>query len=285
MQVNLLAHLRALNFEPLYPRSYIERIVPGVGGAVPLGTQGVLEIVIGNHDFCVTDLFVFAKAIPGFAEGFDLTLRNSKTDYNYSNVPSPLDTGAVVQRETIPYQTLPGMPSMFQLPFILNAGDRIEATLFARYVAAGIFIVVLNGYVLNTVGAPIPYLPKWYHFNGAVNNLAATTFNVNQEVTINGPSDFVCWCISSNWDVGAAGVDIRESLRNEKTGQFFTKKVVQFGGCFLRPGDTVVEPTFPIPFKIPNGSVLMRDLSNFGAVPERRPELTVFGYFDQRDRE
>ena len=279
MQVNLLAHLRALNFEPLYPRSYIGR-----GGVVNIGTVGVFEIVIGTHDFCVTDLVVLAKAVGG-AEGFDLTLRNSKTDYNYSNVPSPLDTGAAVARETIPYQTLPGMPSMFQLPFILNAGDRIEATLFARFVTANDFDVVLNGYVLNTVGAPIPYLPKWYHFNGPVANLAATTFNVNQEVTINGPSDFLCWCISSNWDVGVPGVDIRESLRNEKTGQFFTKKVVQFGGCFLRPGDTVAEPTFPIPFKIPNGSVLMRNLSNFGAVPERRPELTVFGYFDQRDRE
>jgi len=285
MQVNLLAHLRALNFEPLYPRTYIERIVPGLGGAVPLLTQGTLEIVIGNHDFCVTDLFVLAKSIPGFAEGFDLTLRNSKTDYNYSNVPSPLDTGAVVARETIPYQTLPGMPSMFELPFILNAGDRIEATLFARYVAAGIFIVVLNGYVLNTVGAPIPYLPKWYHFNGPVNDLAATTFNVNQEVTINGPSDLLCFSMSSNWDVGVPNLDIRESVRNELTGNSYSKKVVQYGGCFLRPDDTVAEPVFPIPFKIPNGSVLMRNLSNFGAVPERRPEFTVFGYFDQRDRE
>jgi hypothetical protein len=249
-----------------------------------MGTAGVFEIVIGSHDFCVTDLFVLAKGA-GATEGFDLTLRNSKTDYNFSNVPSPLDTGAVVLRETIPYQTLPGMPSMFQLPFILNAGDRIEATLFARYVAAGYFDVVLNGYVLNTVGAPVPYLPKWYHFNGAVNDLAATTFNVNQEVTINGPSDFLCWSISSNWDVGAAGVDIRESVMNEKTGQSFTRKVVQYGGCFLRPGDAVAEPVLPIPFKIPNGSVLMRSMSNFGAVPERRPEFTLFGYFDQRDRE
>lgn len=279
MRVNLLAHLRALNFEPLYPRSYIGR-----GGQVVLGTLGVFEIVIGVHDFCVTDLFVLAKGA-GATEGFDLTLRNSKTDYNYSNVPSPLDTGAAALRETIPYQTLPGMPSMFQLPFILNAGDRIEATLFARYVTADYFDVILNGYVLNTVGAPIPYLPKWYHFNGAVNDLAATTFNINQEVSINGPSDFLCWCMSSNWDVGAAGLDIRESVRNEMTGNSYTKKVVQYGGCFLRPDDTVAESVFPIPFKIPNGSVLMRDLSNFGAVPERRPEFTVFGYFDQRDRE
>lgn len=284
MQVNLLAQLRALNFEPLYPRSYIGRIIPGPGGAVPIGTQGTLEIVIGNNDFCVTDLFVLAKG-PGATEGFDLTLRNSKTDYNYSNVPSPLDTGAVAQRETIPYQTLTGMPSLFELPFVLNAGDRIEATLFARYVAADYFIVVLNGYVLNTVHAPIPYLPKWYHFNGAINDLAATTFGVQQEVTINGASDFLCWCISSNWDVGAANVDIRESLTNQTAGQSYTKKVVEFGGSFPRPGDTVAEVVFPIPFKIGNGSVLLRDLSNFGTAAERRPELTVFGYFDLRDRE
>lgn len=277
MRVNLLAHLRGLGFEPLYPRSYIGR-----GGIVGIGTAGTFEIVIGHKDFCVTDLFVLAKGA-GAAEGFDLTLRNAKTDWNYSNVPSPLDTGAVPQRETIPYQTLAGMPSLFELPFILNAGDRIEATLVARFIAANYFDVVLNGYVLNTVGAKIPYVPKWYHFNGVDYNLPADTYSVNQEVTINGPSDFLCWCISSNWDVGAPGVDIRESLRNEKTGTFYTKKVVELGGCFPRPGDAVAETVFPIPFKIENGAVLFRDLSNFGAVPEVRPELTVFGYFDQRE--
>ena len=174
---------------------------------------------------------------------------------------------------------------MFQLPFILNAGDRIEATLFARYVAAGIFIVVLNGYVLNTVGAPIPYLPKWYHFNGAVNDLAPNTYSVQQEVTVQGPSDFLCWCISSNWDVGAANEDVRETLTNQSDGHSYTKKQILGGGCFPRPEDTVAESVFPVPFKIRNGSVLMRDLSNFGTAATRRPELTVFGYFDLRDRE
>ncbi len=280
MQVNLLAHLRALNFEPLYPRTYIAR-----GGIVPMGTASPpLEIVIGNNDFCVTDLWVLLKAA-GAAEGFDLTLRNSKTDYQFSNVASPFDTGAVVQRRTIPYQTVVGMPSLFQLPFILNAGDRIEAVAFSRYVAAAYFDVVLNGYVLNTLGARVPYLPKWYHFNGAVNDLAADTYSVQQEVTIQGPSDFLCLSISSNWDVGAANQDVRESLTNQNTGQSFTRKVIQYGGCFLRPEDTVAEVVFPVPFKIRNGSVLMRDVSNFGTALTRRPELTVFGYFDLRDRE
>lgn len=278
MRVNLLAHLRALNFEPLYPRSYIGRGGPIL---VPF-TAIVFEIVIGDHDFCVTDLFVLAKDVGG-VENHALTLRNSKTGYNYSNVPSPMNTGTA-DRPKIPYQTMPGVPSVFELPFILNAGDRIEITLYT-IVGTLYSDVVLNGYVLNTVGAPVPYLPKWYHFNGAFNNVGATTFNVNQEVTINGPSDFLCWCISSGWDVGAANVDVRESLRNEKTGNSYTKKVVQYGGCFPRPYDTVAEVAFPIPFKIPNGSVLLRDVSNFGAVLAGVPELTVFGYFDQRDRE
>jgi len=280
MQVNLLAHLRALGFEPLYPRTYIAR-----GGIVAIGTTSPpLDIVIGNNDFCVTDLWVLLKAGAG-AEGFDLTLRNSKTDYQFSNVPTAFDTGAAAQRRTIPYQTVVGMPSLFELPFILNAGDRIEAVAFARYVASLYFDVVLNGYVLNTLGAPVPYLPKWYHFNGAVNDLAADTYSVQQEVTIQGPSDFLCWCISSNWDLGAAGEDVRETLTNQRSGHSYTKKLILGGGCFPRPQDTVAESVFPVPFKIENGSVLLRDMSNFGAAATRRPELTLFGYFDLRDRE
>jgi len=280
MRVNLLSHLRALGFEPLHPKTYIGR-----GGNVPIATAVTQEIVIGGNDFCVTDLWVLFKDVAG-GEGFDLTIRNLTTGYDYSNVPSPMDTGAVVLRRTIPYQTVVGMPSLFQLPFILNAGDRIEITGFARYVAAAHFDVVLNGYVLNTVNAPPPYLPKWYHFWGVRPDwLAATTFNVDQEITINGPSDLLCWCISSNWDVGAAAEDVRETLVNQSEGHSYTKKLILDGGCFPRPQDTVAESVFPIPFKIPNGSVLMRDVSNWGAGGARRPELTVFGYFDLRERE
>lgn len=278
MRVDLLPHLRALGFEPLYPKTYIGR-----GGNVPMVTAVTQEIVIGNNDFCVTDLWVLMKDAGG-GEGGDLTIRNLTTDYDYSNVPAPMDTG-IGDRPNVPLQTVPGMPSMFELPFILNAGDRIEITAYSRFVAHDYFDVVLNGYVLNTVRAPIPYLPKWYHFNGAIADIAATTFSVQQEVTIAGPSDFLCWCISSNWELGAAAVDIRETIVNQSDGHSYTKKLILHGGCFPRPYDTVAEVAFPVPFKIRNGSVLMRDMSNWGVGAARRPELTVFGYFDLRGKE
>lgn len=277
MKVDLRAHLQALGFHPVRRFSYVAR-----GGGVPIGTDRDVQIVIGGRDFCVTDLFLLFKAAGG-GEGFDFRLRNETLNWDYSNRISPLDTGTA-DRPKIPYQTMPGSPSLFNLPFIVNARDVLTAYGFARFVAANYFDVVLTGYELNTVGAKIPYLPRWYHFNGEEYDLPATTFAVEQEVNVSGPSDFICFCVSSNWDNAAAGIDVRESLENRKTAERFTKRVMVNSLPFPRPYDTVQDVVFPVPFKIPSGSALRRVLSNHGAVPARRPELTVFGYYDVRGR-
>jgi len=235
--------------------------------------------VIGGRDFCITDLFLLFKG-PGGTEGFDFNLRNETRNWDYSNRMSPIDT-SVNDRPKIPYQTMPGSPSLFQLPFIVNARDVLTAYGYARFGPADYFDVILGGYELNTVGADVPYLPKWYHFNGVDHNIAGVTFGVEQEINISGPSDFLCFCISSNWPLGI-GVDIRETLENRYTAEHFTKRVMVESLPFPRPYDTVGEVTFPIPFKIPNGSTLLRRLSNHGAAGAGRPELTVFGYFDTR---
>jgi len=275
MNVDLRSHLQALGFQPIRRFSYVAR-----GGGVPIGTAHNMQIVIGGRDFCITDLFLLFKDA-GAGEGFDFSLRNETRNWDYSNRISPIDMG-VGNLPKIPYQTLPGSPSLFHLPFIVNARDVLTIYGYARYAAADYFDVILGGYDLNTVGADVPYLPRWYHFWGEQPDwLAATTFAVEQEINISGPSDFLCFCMSSNWST-AAGIDIRETLGNRKTAERFTKRVMVDALPLPRPYNTVGEVTFPIPFKIPSGSTLLRNVSNHGAVAARRPELTVFGYFDVR---
>lgn len=274
MDVALREHLALLGFEPLRYRCYAAR-----GGGIAIGTANTLTIKIGGHDFCITDLFVFLKNV-GLGEGGDFRLRNVTDDYDYSNVISPFDTGTV-DLPKIPYQTMPGSPSLLQLPWIVHAGDELSAYGFARFAAVNNFDVVLKGYELNTVGADIPYRPKWYHLNGHLYDLPATTFNIEQEVVISGQSDLICFCISSNWD-RAVGIDVRETLENRGTGEAYTKRIIEDSRVFPRPYDTVQETVFPLPFKIPNGSTILRTMSNHGAVPARRPELTIFGYYDLR---
>lgn len=275
MKVDLRGHLQALGFQPIRRFSYVAR-----GGNVLIGTAHNMQIVIGGRDFCITDLFVLFKNAGG-GEGMDFSLRNETLNWDYSNLVSSIDTGAV-DLPKIPYQTMPGSPSLFQLPFIVNARDVLTIHGFARYAGAVYFDVVLSGYELNTVGAKIPYLPRWYHFWGHQPDwLAATTFAVEQEINVSGPSDFLCFCISSSWDM-VAGIDVRETLENRKTAERFTKRIMVDSLPFPRPYDTVQEVVFPLPFKIPSGSTLRRVVSNHGAVPARRPELTVFGYYDMR---
>lgn len=276
MKVDLRSHLQALGFQPVRRFSYVAR-----GGGVPIATAHNMQIVIGGRDFCITDLFVLFKDVGG-GEGFEFSLRNETLNWDYSNLVSPIDTGVAV-RSKIPYQTMPGSPSLFQLPFIVNARDVLTMYGYARYVAAAYFDVILGGYELNTVGAKVPYLPRWYHFWGHQPDvLAAATFAVEQEVNVSGPSDFLCFCISSSWDNLGAGIDVRESLENRKTGERFTKRVMVDLLPFPRPSDTVQEVVFPLPFKIPGGSTLRRVVSNHGVAAARRPELTVFGYYDMR---
>jgi len=277
MNIDLQAHLHALGFHPVRRYSYVAR-----GGAVLIATDHDMQIVIGGRDFCITDLFVLFKNAGG-AEGMDFRLRNETLNWDYSNRISSIDTGAT-DRPKIPYQTMPGSSSLFKLPFIVNARDVLTMHGFARYVGSAYFDVILSGYELNTVGAKIPYLPKWYHFWGEQPDwLAATTYGIEQEVNVSGPSDFLCFCISSSWDRGA-GIDVRETLENRKTAERFTKRIMVDSLPFPRPYDTVQEVVFPVPFKIPSGSALRRSVSNYGAVAARRPELTLFGYYDMRER-
>lgn len=276
MKVDLRSHLRTLGFEPIRRYSYIAR-----GGGVPIATAHNMQIVIGGRDFCITDLFLLFRDVGG-GEGFDFSLRNETLNWDYSNLISPIDAG-VGTRPNVPYQTLAGSPSLCQLPFIVNARDVLTIHGFARYAAAAYFDVILNGYDLNTVGAHIPYRPRWYHFWGHQPDwLGAATFAVEQEINVSGPSDFLCFCISSDWE-RAAGIDVQETLENRKTGERFTQRVMVDSLPFPRPYDTVQEVVFPLPFKIPRGSTLRRTLSNHGAVAARRPELTLFGYYDTRE--
>lgn len=276
MQVDLLTHLAALGFGVVTPFTYQVR-----GGAVLIGTPGAVQIIIdGGNDFCVTDIFVFVKGA-GLTEGADFRMRDITNNVDFQNVTMPVDTGTA-DRPKIPIQTVPGQPSMLDLPWILQAGTVMEFTAFARYVAIDNFDVVLNGYKLNTVGGHVPYLPYVYMFNGSVANLAADTYGVKQEIRVQGPSDFLCTCVASNWDRTAANVDIREMFMSGKTGASVSKRILQYGLALPRPYGDAFEVSFPVPWTIPNGSPLAREISNYGTANERRPELFLFGFFDKR---
>jgi len=276
MQVDLFTHLAELGFGVVTPFTYQVR-----GGAVPIGTAGAVNIIIdGGNDFCVTDIFVFVKGAL-LTEGADYRMRDITNNVDFQNIAMPVDTGTA-DRPKIPIQTVPGQPSMLDLPWVLQAGTVMEFTTFARFVAIDNFDVVLKGYKLDTVGGNVPYLPYVYMFNGSVADVNADTYGVKQEITIQGPSNFLCTCVAPNWDRTAANVDIRETFMIGNTGQSVSKRVLQYGLGLPRPYDDAFEVSFALPWVIDNGSSLARELSNYGAANERRPELFLFGYFDTR---
>jgi hypothetical protein len=267
--------LQPLGFKVLRPYSYV-----GSAGGVPIATSKMVDIQIGTSDFCVTDLWVFAKGAGG-AEGYDFRIRNRTRNQDFHNRISPVDSGTA-NVSHIPYQTRSGQQSIFGLPWVVNAGDVIECVCYARYVAVDEFTVVLQGFNLDTVGKESPYVPYWYHFNGAVDDLGAGIDGVQQELVIAGSSDFYCYCIASCWDQDAVNVDLMETIRNESTGKGLTSKVARDGRVFMAPNNERYESAYPVPFVIPNNSVLTRRISNLGSASARRPECTLFGYFDKR---
>ena len=276
MQVNLLRHLAELGFGVVTPFTY-----QVLSRTIPIGTTRTVQIVIdGGNDFCVTDIFVFMKGA-GLTEGGDFRMRDITNNVDFQNVTMPVDTGTA-DRPKIPIQTVPGQPSMLDLPWILQAGTVMEFTAFARYVAMNEFGVILDGYKLNTVGGHVPYLPYVYMFNGSVADVGADTYGVKQEIRVQGPSDFLCTCVASNWDIAAPNVDIRESVMDGKAGNSLSKRVLQYGLALPRPYDDAFEVSFSVPWQIANGSPLARELSNYGTANARRPELFMFGFFDKR---
>lgn len=278
MQVDLKTHLTELGFGVVTPFTYQVR-----GGAVLIGATGVVNIVIaGNNDFCVTNVWVFMKTAG--AEGGDFTMRDIHNNVDFQNRVMPVDTGTAT-RPKVPIQTIPGEPSMLSLPWIIPAGAVMEFTAFARFVGIANFDVVLDGYKLDTVRANVPYRPFVYMFNGAVNDLAANTYNEMQEILVAGPSDFYCTLVSSNWDRAAVNVDIRELLTDGTSGNVYTRKEIVGDRMWPRPYNDSFETKLPLPFIIKNGSALRRQISNVGTALERRPELFLFGWFDTRSDE
>lgn len=277
MKVDLLHHLAELGFGVVTPFTYQAR-----GGGVLIGTAATINIIIdGGNDFCVTDIFVFMKDAVG-GEGFDFRMRDVTNNIDFQNLTMPVDTGTA-DRPKIPIQTIPGQPSVLELPWILQAATVMEFTAFARFGAIVNFDVVLKGYKLNTARHNVPYLPYVYLLNGNVNDVAGDTYGVFQEAIVQGPSDFSCQCITSNWDRLLANLDIRETLTNGKTSVPLSKRILQFGLGLPRPYDDSFEVSFPTSWIIPNNSALKREVSNYGAANARRPEVFVFGYFDTRD--
>lgn len=275
MNVDLYTHLAELGLGVKTPFTYQVR-----GGTVNIGTTSAIQIVIdGANDFCVTDIWVFAKQAG--AEGGDFIMRDMTNNIEFQNLIMPLDTGTVT-RPKVPIQTIQGEPSMLTLPWIIPAGSVMQFTAFARYAAITNFDVILDGYKLTSKGANIPYRPFVYLFNGNVNDLAANTYNVFQEIIVAGPSDFICTLISSNWDRTAANVDIRELITNATAGDVLTRKDIVDDRVLPRPYSDSFETHFPVPIIIKNGSAIRRQVSNVGTAAERRPELFVFGYFDTR---
>lgn len=278
MIVDLQTHLNELGFGVVTPFIYQVR-----GGAVPIGTTGTVRIIIaGNNDFCVTDIWVFMKAAG--AEGGDFTMRDIHNNVDFQNRSMPVDTGAATLPK-VPIQTIPGQPSMLTLPWVLPAGAIMEFTAFARFVGITNFDIILDGYKLDTVNGHVPYRPMVYMFNGNVNDLAANTYNEFQEILISGPSDFYCTLISSNWDRAAVGVDVRELVTDNTSGQVYSKRQIVGDRLLPRPYDDSFETSLPLPFVVKNGTTLRRQVSNVGAAATRRPELFVFGWFDTRSEE
>jgi len=277
MKIDLLHHLTELGFGVVTPFTYQVR-----GGAVAPTTAATIHIIIdGGNDFCVTDIFVFVKDFGGL-EGADFRMRDATNNIDFQNLVMPIDSGAA-DRPKIPIQTVPGQSSSLTLPWILQAATVMEFTAYSRFVAIHNFDVILKGYKLNTVRGNVPYIPYVYLLNGNVNDIAADTYGVFQEAIVQGPSDFLCTCITSNWDRLLPNVDIRETLTNGRTSLNLSKRILQFGTSLPRPYDDSFEVSFPAPWHIPNNSALRREVSNYGAANARRPEMFVFGYFDTRD--
>jgi len=277
MIVDLQTHLDELGFGVVTPFTYQVR-----GGAIPLiGTTVTVQIIIaGNNDFCVTDIWVFMKNL-GVGEGGDFRMRDAHNNVDFQNRIMPVDTG-VADRPKVPIQTIPGEPSMLTLPWIIPAGAVMEFTVTPRFGGITNFDVILDGYKLDTVGAHVPYQPMVYMFNGAVNDLAANTYNTFQEVLISGPSDFYCTLISSNWDRGAVGEEVRELVTDCTSGHVYSKRQIVGDRLLPRPYDDAFETSLPLPFVIKNGTTLRRQVSNVGINNTRRPEFFVFGWYDTR---
>lgn len=272
-------YLRRLGINPRRPHSFVITN-PAV---VAMNTAAQFDMLIAEGtDFLVESIVVdtewpnvnFDDCFLGFealTAGYKCFNRNGA----FMNPPF------VGDGDFSPYLANRSQPSPFVLPWILQSNETLRFHFLSNFggLVAGDMRIVVNGYLLDTVGHESPFIPYIWTLSGQADILAGVIGQIDK-CLMSGISDFICTSITSKeeWEIGD---DVLHHVRSENADEggrdFFDRQ--NFGrGCFLRNTNGNSEPALPVGFNIRNNSVITEINDNPGA-NVRRPQLCLFGFF------
>ena len=272
-------YLRRLGMKPRRPHSFVITN-PAL---INVNNAAQLDMTIGEGtDFLVDSIVVdtewpnvnFDDCFLGFealTAGYRCFNRNGAF----------LNASVVGDGPFSPFLANRSQPSPFVLPWILKSNERLRFHFLSPFGAVGVgeMRIVVNGYLLDTVGHESPFIPYIWTLSDQV-DLPANALGQIDKCLISGVSDFFCTSISSKEDL-AIGSDVIHYIRSENAdegGRDFMDRSNYGQGCFLRNINGNSESALPVPFNIRNNSVLTEINENPGGLV-RRPQLCLFGFF------
>lgn len=276
-------YLRRLGIKPRRPHSFVATN-PAV---IPMGTPATFDMIIGEgSDFLVDSIVLTCPpAGVGFYDAF-VGMETLIAGYKCFNREGAWANSAVAlgNGEFSPYVSSRSQPSPFVLPWILRSNETLRFH-FVSYFAvplAGDVQIVVNGWLLDSVGQESPFIPYVWNLSGQA-DLALGAVGQIDECLMSGLSDFVCTSIvaKEEWETGD---DVLHNVRSENAdegGRDFMDRQTLGRGCFLRNTQGNSEPALPFGFNLLNNSVVteINDNATVPAAIVRRPQLCLFGFF------
>lgn len=275
-------YLRRLGIKPKRPHSFVATN-PAV---IAMGVPATFDMIIGEGSDFLVDSIIVATEWPtvNFDDGF-LGMEAVTAGYKcYNRDGAFMNPPAVGDGDFTPYQANRSQPSPFVLPWILRSNETLRFRFLSPFgvVLAGEMRVVVNGWLLDSVGQESPFIPYVWNLSGQA-DLAAGAVGQIDECLMSGLSDFVCTSVTSKeeWEIAD---DVLHNIRSENAdegGRDFMDRQTLGRGCFLRNTNGNSEPALPFGFNLLNNSVVteINDNATVPAAIVRRPQLCLFGFF------
>lgn len=276
-----LPYLRRLGITPRRPHSF--RVTNAA--VLPMNTVGTYDMFIGQGkdflvDSIVIDTYYGNVAYYDSFIGMEVLTAGYKCnnrDGAFSN-PAAVGDGAFS-----PFVANVSQPSPFVLPWILNAGETLRFTVLCPFGVplAGEIMIVVNGWLLESVGQPTPFIPYVWTLQDQA-DLAVGTLDQQDKALLSGYGDFLCTSVTSKEEWELANRDVLRNLLVENVdegGRQIYDRQNWGRGVNLRNTNGNSEPALPVWWRIPQNSIVTSIIDNDSAAIVRRPQQCLFGFF------